>query len=69
MRTLNIVRRIFELPSKTDTAATIPPEAMSRLPVPSKQLHLPTQEQFREMAHHIEPPARQVRVTEIGCPH
>src|SRR5258706_7813884 len=46
-------RSIFEIAIEEGYLKSNPAKAVSRVPVPSKQLHFPTQEQFHEMANHI----------------
>jgi integrase len=51
---LNTVRRIFAIAVEEGYRADNPAAAVSRLGVNAKQLNLPTQDQFRAMAEHIE---------------
>jgi hypothetical protein len=51
---LNIVRRIFEIAVEEGYRNDNPAKAIVRQGVKPKQLHLPTQEKFHEMAKHIE---------------
>ncbi len=51
---LGVVRRIFDLAVEHGYRVDNPAKHIDRKSVKPKELHLPTQEQFREMAQHIE---------------